>query len=169
MAAVLVGGSRALRPRILLEHFEGPDAAARRNVGEIGIAGAHYVRAGGATGDGDVLLAVEFPGDRLSDDAGGGLEFPQSLAAVSIDRHELAGEAAGEHQAAGGHERAREVRAFERHRPFRLAGQWIHGAQIAATIGIIEEIGPWPLHTVMRLAGLEVGDLARRQRWVFPA
>src|SRR5262249_55927610 len=110
MAALLVGGSRALRPGILLEHFEGPDAAARRNIGEMGMAGAHHIRPGGATGDSDVLLAVEFPGDRLSDDAGGGLEFPQNLAAVGIDRHELAGEAASKHQAAGGHERAREIR-----------------------------------------------------------
>src|SRR5262245_61854628 len=78
-ATILVGGRRALRPGILLEHLEGPDAAASRDVGEIGIAGAHHVRPGGATGDGDVLLAVELPGDRLSDDAGGGLEFPQNL------------------------------------------------------------------------------------------
>src|SRR5215471_15475156 len=167
--AVLVGGRRALRPGILLEHFEGPDAAASGNVGEIGIAGAHHIRPGGAAGDGDVLLAVELPGDRLSDDAGGGLEFPQNLAAIGIDRHEFAGETAGEHQAAGGDERAREIGAFERHRPLRLAGEGIHRPQIAATIGIIEEIGPWPLHTVMRLAGLEVGDLARRQWWVLPA
>src|SRR5499433_2391839 len=137
--AVLVGGSRALRPGILLEDLEGPDAPASRNVGEIGIAGAHHIRPGGAGGDGHVLLAVELPGDRLSDDAGGGLEFPQNLAAIGIDRHELAGETAGEHQAAGGHQRAREIRAFERHRPLRLAGEGIHRPQIAATIGIIEE------------------------------
>src|SRR5215831_3322924 len=103
--AVLVGGSRALRPGILLEDLEGPDAAASGNVGKIGIAGAHHIRPGGAGGDSDVLLAVELPGDRLSDDAGGGLEFPQNLAAVSIDRHEFTRETAGEDQAAGGHER----------------------------------------------------------------
>src|ERR1700719_788618 len=136
--AVLVGGRRALRAGILLENLEGPDAAASGNVGEIGIAGAHHIRAGGAVGDGDVLLAVELPGDRLSDDAGGSLEFPQNLAAVGIDRHEFAGEAAGEHQAAGGHERAREIGTLERHRPLRLAGEGIHGPQITAAIGIIE-------------------------------
>src|SRR6266481_2160022 len=76
--AVLVGGRRALRSGILLEDLEGPDAAASGNVGEIGIAGAHHIRPGGAVGDGDVLLAVELPGDRLSDDTGGGLEFPQN-------------------------------------------------------------------------------------------
>src|SRR5712691_3729663 len=133
--AVLVGGRRALRSGVLLEDLEGPDAAASGNVGEIGIAGAHHIRPGGAVGDSDVLLAVELPGNRLSNDAGGGLEFPQNLAAIGIDRHEFAGETAGEHQAAGGHERAREVRAFERHRPLRLAGQRVDGPQIAATIG----------------------------------
>src|SRR5262249_38281197 len=106
------------------------------------------------------LLAVEFPGDRLSDDAGGGLEFPQNLAAVGIDRHEFAGEAAGEHQSAGSHERAREIRALERRRPLRLAGEGVDGAQIAAAIGVIEQIGPWPLHAEMRLAGLEGWALA---------
>src|SRR5215813_7581795 len=123
--AVLVGGSRALRPGVLLEDLEGPDAAASGNVGEIRIAGAHHIRPGSAVGDGNVLLSVELPGDRLSDDAGGGLEFPQGLAAVGIDRHEFAGETAGEHQAAGGHERAREVGALERHRPLRLASDGI--------------------------------------------
>src|SRR6266403_1262516 len=136
--AALVGGRRALRPGVLLEDLEGPDAAASGNVGEIGIAGAHHIRPGGAVGDGDVLLAVELPGDRLSDDTGGGLEFPQSLAVVGIDRHEFAGETAGEHQAASGHERAREIRALERHRPLRLARKGVDGAQIAPTVGIIE-------------------------------
>src|SRR3984893_3832134 len=159
--AALVGGRRALRAGILLEDLEGPDAAASGNVGEIGIAGAHDIRPGGPVRDGDVLLAVELPGDRLSNDAGGGLEFPQNLAAVGIDRHEFAGETAGEDQAASGHERARGIRAAERHRPLRRAGEGIHGPQIAPTVGIIEQIGPRPLHTVMRLAGLQVGDLAR--------
>src|SRR3984893_4057971 len=125
--AVLVGGRRALRAGILLENLEGPDAAASGNVGEIGIAGAHDIRPGGPVRDGDVLLAVELPGDRLSNDAGGGLEFPQNLAAVGIARHEFAGETAGEDQAASGHERAREIRALERHRPLRLAGEGVHG------------------------------------------
>src|SRR5262249_62028984 len=107
--AVLVGGSRALRPGILLEDLEGPDAAASGSVGEIGIAGAHHVSPGGAVGDGHVLLAVELPGNRLSNDAGGGLEFPHNLAAVGIDRHEFAGQTAAEHQAAGGYQRAREI------------------------------------------------------------
>src|SRR5215469_9325223 len=123
--AVLVGGSRALRPGILLEDLEGPDTAASGNVGEIGIASAHHIWPGGAGGDSDVLLAVEFPGDRLSDDAGGGLEFPQNLAAIGIDRHELAREAAREHQAAASDECAREIRALEWHRPLRLAGEGI--------------------------------------------
>src|SRR5215831_7019371 len=136
--AVLVGGSRALRPGILLEYLEGPDAPASRNVSEIGIAGAHHIRPGGAGGGGHVLLAVELLGNRLSNDAGGGLELPQNLAAIGIDRHEFAGETAGKHQAAGGHQRAREIRAFERHRPLRLAGEGVDGAQIAAAIGIIE-------------------------------
>src|SRR5258708_11293724 len=136
--AVLVGGRRALRPGVLLEDLEGPDAAASGNVGEIGIAGAHHIRPGGAVGDGDVLPAVELPGDRLSDDAGGSLEFPQNLAAVGIHRHECAGETAGEHQAASGPERALEIGALEPHRPLRLADGGIHGPQIAAAIGIIE-------------------------------
>src|SRR5260221_14395833 len=59
--AVLVGGRRALRAGILLEDLEGPDAAASGNVGEIGIAGAHHIRPGGAAGDGDALLALRLP------------------------------------------------------------------------------------------------------------
>src|SRR5260370_13739419 len=74
--AVLVGGRRALRPGVLLEDLEGPDAAASGNVGEIGIAGAHHIRAGGAVGDCVVLLAVVLPGDHLSHPAGGILGLP---------------------------------------------------------------------------------------------
>src|SRR5258708_986016 len=44
----------------------------------------------------------------------------------------------GPDAAASGHERAREIGALERHRPLRLAGEGIHGPQIAAAIGIIE-------------------------------
>src|SRR5438132_1528474 len=76
--AALVGGRRAPRPGVLLEDLEGPDAAASGNVGEIGIAGAHHIRPGGAVGDGDVLLAVELPGDRLSDGTGG-YSHPKSI------------------------------------------------------------------------------------------
>src|SRR6266508_5450180 len=102
----LVRRRRALRPGILLEQLERPQAAAGGNVGELGVARTHHVGTGRTAGDGDVLLAVLLPGDRLPDDAGRGLEFPQRLAGLGIDRHELAGEPAGEDEVARGHQRA---------------------------------------------------------------
>src|SRR5919201_1482012 len=65
--------------RILLEELERPHGAPGGHVGEIGIAGPHHVRTGSPAGDGDVLLAVALPGDRLANDARGRLEFPEHL------------------------------------------------------------------------------------------
>src|SRR5439155_19105415 len=134
-----IGRGRALRPGILLEQLERPHGAAGRNVGQIGVARAHHVGAGRPVGDGEVLLAVPLPGDRLPDDAGRGLEFEQRLAGVGIERDELAGELAGEDEAARGHERAGEVRALVGHRPLGLAGERVDRAGIAARLGLIVE------------------------------
>src|SRR5262245_50344152 len=69
---------RALRAGIFLEQLERPQAAAGRNVGQVGVARAHHVGPRRSAGDGEILLAVVLPGDRLPDDAGRGLEFPKS-------------------------------------------------------------------------------------------
>src|SRR6266540_4646013 len=127
-----VGRGRALRPGIFLEQLERPHAAAGWNVGEVGIARAHDVGAGRTAGDGEVLLAVVLPGDRLADDAGRGLEFPQGLAGVGIECDELAGEPAGEDEAARGHQGAGEVRGLVGDRQLRLAGEGVDRARVAA-------------------------------------
>src|SRR6476646_1429507 len=50
-----------------VEQTEGPERCARRHIGEVGIAGALRIHAADAGDDGDVLLAVLFPGDGLPD------------------------------------------------------------------------------------------------------
>src|SRR5207249_12261055 len=73
-----------------------------------------------------------------------------------------------EDEAARGHQRAGEVRALEGYRPFRPAGDGIEGSEMAAAIGVVEDIDKGPLDAVVRLAGLEIGDLLRRQWLAVP-
>src|SRR5262249_41789849 len=61
----------------LVEQGEGPERLAKRDVDEVGIAGALCVDAADAAHHRHVLLAVHFPGDRLSDNSGRSLEAPE--------------------------------------------------------------------------------------------
>src|SRR4051794_8584023 len=101
---------------------------------EVRIRGLEHIDAAGAARHRDVLLAVALPGHRLADDAGRRLELPQHLAAVGVDREELAGQRPGEDEAAGGGERAVPVRALEAELPFALAGERIDGLEEAAVL-----------------------------------
>src|SRR2546430_14351670 len=114
-------------------------------------------------------MAFTLPRYRLADDAGRGLELPQRLAGVGVDGHELASERAGEHEAAGGDEGAGKVRALERHRPFRLAGERIDCPQVTAAVRVIEDVDEWALDAVVRLARLESGHFCRGQWLIVPA
>src|ERR1700675_3057456 len=83
-----------------LHELEGPQSPARRHMDEVGVRRFQNIDAARAAGDRDVLLAVMFPGDRLSDNPGRGLKLPEDLAGVAVHGDELAGELAGEHEAA---------------------------------------------------------------------
>ena len=58
------------------------------------------------------------------------LELPQRLAGLRIERDELAGEPASEHDVARRDQRAGEVRALIGDRPFGLAGQRVNRARV---------------------------------------
>src|SRR5262245_47464923 len=100
---------RTLRSGIFLEELEGPQAAAGRHVGQVGVASAHDIGPRRTTGDGQILLAVVFPGDRLPDDAGRGLEFPENFTGLAVNRHELASEPARAQPDARPHDAAGKV------------------------------------------------------------
>src|SRR6478672_1524088 len=74
---------------LVLEQLEGPQRAASGNLGDVGIAHLECVDAADPAGHGDVLLAVLFPCDGLTDDARRRLELPEDLAGVGIDGNEL--------------------------------------------------------------------------------
>src|ERR1700693_4769021 len=86
----------------LLHQRKRPQGAAGRDVGEVRVGRLEHVDAAGAARGRHVLLAVVLPGERLADGPGGGLELPQDLSRVLIAGDELAGQLAGEDEAAGG-------------------------------------------------------------------
>src|SRR5712671_3144841 len=86
--------------RLLVEQREGPQRRTVRHVAQVRIAAALRVHAAEPADHRDVLLAVLLPGDGLTDDAGGSLEAPQHLTVLGIERLELAGQHAGEHEIA---------------------------------------------------------------------
>src|SRR3954454_11661389 len=118
-------------PRSVLDR-ENPQRAAGRHVGQTLVAGEQRVDAAIAAGDRDILHAVLLPRHRLALDAGAGLELPQLLAGVGIEGFELAGELAGEDDAACRRQHARETRNVARLLPLGLAGQGIDCFQLAA-------------------------------------
>src|SRR3979490_235507 len=89
--------------RSLVEQGESPQRHAGRLVLEIGVAAALRIDAAEAAHHRDILLAVLFPCYRLADDAGRRLEAPQDLPGVGIERLELTGHDAGEHEVARRH------------------------------------------------------------------
>src|SRR5262249_42450897 len=65
-------------------------------------------------------------------DARAGLELPQEVAGVLVEREELAGELAGEHQAAACDQHAGRGRnLLERNLPFALAGERVDRDEVA--------------------------------------
>src|SRR5262245_25229366 len=121
------------------------------------------VDAPGPTPDRNVLFAVLLPRDGLTGYPRWSLELPEDFSGVRIDRDEFAGELAGEDQPTLGHQRAANIRALERRLPFRLAGERVDGAQIAALLGV-KDIGK--LHAEPEFARLEVDRLLGRQSFV---
>src|SRR5262245_61186007 len=86
------GGGKEGDNGSILEQLERPHHAAGRDVGEVGVADPRHIRPGRAAGHGEVLLAVALPGHGRTDTASAQVELPEQLAALRVDRHELAGE-----------------------------------------------------------------------------
>src|SRR5438552_4083337 len=81
-----------------------------------------------ARADGDELLAVHHVHRRRREDPGAGVEPPEQLARLRVERHEVTGRvaaAANEHQAARGDDRARLSEAVECLLPYELSGRRI--------------------------------------------
>src|SRR5579883_104914 len=137
---------------------EHPQRSAGRHVGQPLVAGEQRVDAAIAGVDGNVLHAILLPGHRLTLDARAGLELPQLLAGVGVEGFELAGQLAGEDDATGGRQHAREARNVARHFPFGLAGHGIDRLERAARPGApIPEISQ--VHAEIPFAGLVGGRL----------
>src|ERR1700722_5439801 len=103
----------------LVEQCEGPQRYTRGGVCEIWIASPLSIDTADTAQHGDVLLAVPIPRHRLTDDARSGLEAPQDLTGVGIERLEFPGHDAGEHEIASRHHGRRIVRAPVRRLPLR--------------------------------------------------
>src|SRR5262245_38374509 len=92
-------GAVTSRPTLsLVEQREGPQRRPIGHVAQVRIASTLRVHAADPADYRHILLAVLLPRDRLADDAGGGLEAPQHLAVFGIERLQLAGHHAGEHE-----------------------------------------------------------------------
>src|SRR5262249_32164636 len=97
----------------------------------LGSGGALGPVAAKAGGDRHVLLALVGVGDRRRIDARAGLELPERLAGVLVERHELAGELAGEHDPAAGRQHAgRAAHTLQWGFPFALTGERIKRNEI---------------------------------------
>ena len=70
---------------------------------------------------GHILPVAIGPSHGLANDAGPGLELPELLAGIGVERHELAGLGAGKDQVAAGHDRAAPVGDIKTDFPFGLA------------------------------------------------
>src|SRR6187401_2037203 len=76
--------------------------------------------------DRHVLLAIVGVGDRRRVDRRAGLELPDGLAGVLVEREEVAGQLAGEYEAAAGCEHSRRTgEVGQRDLPLLLTGQRI--------------------------------------------
>src|SRR5690606_907428 len=124
-----------LFPGRQLEHPERTTLGDR--LGQLGhIAAPQWNRAAVTGGNADVLLTILFPGDRRGNDPGAGLELPQLLAGLGIERLEVAIACAGEHQVARGRQDACPQRQRFLVLPFHLAGGRVHRAQNADMVVI---------------------------------
>src|SRR5258706_8048412 len=114
---------------------EHPERTTGRHGSKTFVAGEERIHATDAARDGDVLHAVLLPRYRLPFDSGSGLELPELLADLRVERLELSGQPSGKHHSAGGREHAREARNVARHFPLRLAGHRIDRFQVSALPG----------------------------------
>src|SRR5262249_11518635 len=122
----------------LRQDGEGPDRAAlRHRVLEL-VARDVPIETADARQHRDVLLAVVGIGDGLRVDAGAGLELPDLLAVLDVERDEFAGLLTGEQQPAAGDEVGRPDRMVgQRHAPLLFAGERIDRVDVAPRLATV--------------------------------
>src|SRR5215475_10621150 len=122
----------------LRQDGEGPDRAALRNLVLELVARDVPIETADARQHRDVLLAVMGIGDGLRVDAGAGLELPELLAVLDIERDEFTGLLAGEQEPTAGDEVRRPDRMVgQRHAPLLLAGERIDRVDVAPWLAAI--------------------------------
>jgi len=121
----------------VIHQLEGPQRVPGGNVFQVLITGGLGPEAAAAARNGDVLLAVQLPGDRLAGNAGRRLELPKGFPGLRINRNELTGLFTGENHRAGGDQGSCPIGALPWQLPFDIAGYRIDGLQITAGIRIV--------------------------------
>src|SRR6266545_1927018 len=125
------GSDQSVRTSVRQDR-EGPDRAALRHLVLELVARDVPIETADARQHRDVLLAVVAVGDGLRVDAGAGLELPDLLAVLDVERDEFAGLLAGEQEAAAGDEVRRPDRMVgQRHAPLLFAGERIDRVDVA--------------------------------------